>query len=176
MAKQNLGGVYANMEFPPYEFREYPKHITTGLYGQHEVVNSAQEEEALRARLQKALEDKPADAVHLVADPAKEILISRAYELGVAINRKWSNAKLAKVVKEAEDAIDDLPPEQIGRKKSAPIEVISEPEAEEETGSADELKEYLISQAKELGIPANKLWGIPRLKTSIAEAKAKLKE
>lgn len=147
MAKQNYGGVYANMEFPPYEFREYPKHVVTGPFGQYEVANNETEETVIRAKLQKDHDDAPAVAAPMVADPAKEILISRAREIGVPFNPMWSKVKLDAVVKAAEAELDNLPPEE-------------------------DDKDALIARANALGIKATKLWGIPRLKQDIAAAEA----
>lgn len=178
MAKQNFGGVYANMDFPPYVWQEYPKYIATGVNGQHTIVYSAVEESALKNKMQKAQDDMPAEPVHYVADPEKEILISRAAELEVPINRKWSKAKLEQVVKEAEEAIDDLPAEEapVKNMKLAVIEEYNDDqEIVEDSESPEEYKDRLINEAKALNIPANKLWGIPRLTASIAEAKAKMK-
>lgn len=154
MAKQNYGGVYANMEFPPYVWTEYPKHVPIGG-GRYEVANNADDEAKILQRLQKDEDNAPAYIEPLVTDPAKEILISRARELGVPFNAKWSKTKLEQVVKEAEDTIDSLPAES---NKSEDTELPSE-----------ELKEKLLAEAKALGIPANRLWGIPRLRASIAE-------
>lgn len=167
MAKQNYGGVYANMDFKPYAYTEYPKHIPTGPHGKFETANDAMEEKAILAKLQKDEDDAPAIAMPFVSDHAKDILISRATELGVAFNPKWSKMKLEQTVKQAEEDTDNLPADVVGTRKVKPIidmtatEIDSEPEIS---------KDDLIAQAKALGIPANKLWGIPRLKSSIAEA------
>lgn len=151
MAKQNLGGVYANMDFPPYEYREYPKHIRTGPYGRYEVANNAAEEEKILAKLKQDNDDAPAIMAPLIADPEKEILISRARELGIAFNSQWSKAKLTLVVQAAEKEIDNLPPEE----------------------ELDE-KAKLYAEAKSLGLKAQgmHLWKIERLKAAIAEVKA----
>lgn len=156
MARSNFGGVYANMDFPPYIFREYPKQIKTGD-GIFEIVNSSEEETALRERLRTGTTKE--------LDVQRERLIERAASLGVPINKKWSVEKLSAVIRAAEpddiildiSANDDLPPE------------IEDP-AEEESARDD--KDALIAKAKALGISANKLWGIPRLKAQIAEAEA----
>lgn len=177
MAKQNTGGVYANMDFPPYTYVEYPKHISIGPHGQHTTVFNKQEEQELLSKMQKDQDDAPAYIEPLVVDPAKEILISRARELGVAFNAKWSKAKLEQVVKAAEDDVDNLPPEMPAEKKSRIAAPVVEDDAAESVEiTPEEYKDSLISQAKSFDIPANKLWGIPRLKASIAEAKAKLKD
>lgn len=170
MAKQNYGGVYANMEFKPYVWTEYPKHITTGPNGIYETAQDAVQEQNIKERLQKDEDDAPAILSPHTSDPAKEILISRATELGVAFNSKWSKAKLEQVVAQAEEDADNLPADVVGTKKiidkqkNAVISIESGEIIDEPT------KEELIVQAQSLGIQANKLWGIPRLKASIAEA------
>lgn len=161
MAKPHTGGVYANMDFPPYVYQPYPRHVPTGPHGKYEVANSEAEEAAILGKLQKDQDDAPAVMAPHVADPEKEILISRARELGVPFNSKWSKMKLQLLVNEAEAAVDDLPPEEEPTKrKGKSVEDVEEG-----------LKDHLIEQAKALGIPANKLWGIPRLRSSISEAK-----
>lgn len=169
MAKHNFGGVYANMDFPPYEFQPYPKHVKTGPSGEYEIAFDEAEERKIKARLQEQYENAPAETELFVVDPEKEILISRARELGVPINRKWSKEKLTKVVREAEAAIDDLPPEDEEDnfiKTSAP-RMPQEVNVEPETTEID--KDALIEEAKLLGLPATKLWGVPRLQAAIAE-------
>lgn len=159
MAKQNLGGVYANMDFPPYEFREFPKHIITGR-GTYETANDKHEEEEIRERVQKEYDEAPIEALIHTPDPEREALISRARELNVPINRMWSITKLKATIEKAEQAMDDLPAE--GEEQDG--EITSEEQAEEN-------KEELIAKAKSLGInKANHLWGIPRLKLEIADA------
>jgi hypothetical protein len=159
MAKQNLGGVYANMDFPPYVWTEYPKHIKTGNGSEFSIANNAEEEAKILAKLQKNEDDAPPETYNYVADPEKEILISRAAELGVPINRKWSKSKIQTVVQGAEDNVDALPAELPEVEEVIPEE------------NSEQYKDKLIAEAKDLGIPANKLWGIPRLKSSIAEIK-----
>lgn len=171
MAKQNLGGVYANMDFPAYEWKEFPKAVTTGPHGQYVVVQSAIEESEVRSKLQKDQDDAPAIHIPYVADPEKEILISRARELGVAFNPKWSKAKLQVTVNEAEREVDSLPAE-LPKKKSAPVITTIEPEIELHNESPEDTKARLVAEVKALGINPTgiHLWGIPRLKAAIAEA------
>lgn len=161
--QHNYGGVYANLDYVKLygnkTYKEYPKHIPTGPHGKFEEARDEIEESKILAKLQKDDDDAPAEVVNYVADPEKEILISRAAELGVAINRKWSKAKIAQTIQDAEDSIDLLPVE------AAP----AEPE------QTEELKTELIAEAKALGIPATKLWGIPRLRATISEVKSKKK-
>ena len=174
MAKQNYGGVYANMDFPTYEYRAYPRHIVTGPNGLYEVANSAEEEMKIKARLRKTYDEMPSEPMLLTADPEKEILISRARELNVPINRKWSKQKLENVLKEAEAAIDDLPPEdELTQLDDLPA---TEDFAEEVTAEDldEEDKDALLAKAKSLGIKVQgmHLWGVPRIKATIAEFKA----
>lgn len=180
MAKQNMGGVYANMEFPPYEFREYPKQVNTGPHGKFTVVHTRAEEDKLRQQLQKDHDDAPAEYVPHVADPEKEILISRARELGVPFNSKWSKAKLKITVQEAEADVDSLPAEQPVKARGpeygnedGDLPISSPPaEGEEDYETPEELKAALLAKAKSMGINPTgiHLWGIPRLKSAIAEA------
>jgi hypothetical protein len=175
MAKQNYGGVYANMEFPPYEFREFPKHISTGHKDRagksiFEIANTAEEELAIKKRIQTFLDNAPAEASFSEQDPEREQLAQRAKELNVPINRKWSIKKLQAVIASAEDSVDDLPPEE----NLAPDEIVSDEPVVEIATASDHLeneKDKLIAEAKSLGIAANKLWGIPRLRSEIAAAK-----
>lgn len=151
MAKQNLGGVYANMEFPTYEYREYPKHIRTGLHGAYEIAQNENDEMRILTKLKQDDDNAPAIAPQaLVADPEKEILISRARELGIAFNSQWSKAKLKVAIDTAEKEVDNLPPEE----------------------ELDE-KAKLFKEAKSLGLKAQgmHLWKIDRLKAAIADAK-----
>lgn len=168
---QNLGGVYANMDFPPYVWTEFPKHIKTGPYGQYEVAKTATEEKEILTKLQKEHDNTPAEVIHYASDPAKEILISRARELEVPINIKWSKTKLQAVVDEAEKAIDDLPAEGATLPKVMVLEEIETPATVEELENE---KTTLYNEAKALGLKTTgmHLWGIPRLKAAIIEAKA----
>lgn len=171
------GGVYENMDFEqiygPKEFKEYPKFIPTGPHGQGTVVQTADEERDLRARMQKDEDDAPAYVAPLVADPEKEILISRCRELGAAFNPKWSKAKLKATVETAEADVDNLPAELPLQKKSkAQTHLSDEPELAEIDPETD-VHATLLAEAKSIGIKAvgMHLWGIPRLKLAIAEAK-----
>ncbi len=170
MAQRNYGGVYANMNFPHYEFQEYPKHVITGSKGQFVVVNNKKEEDELRAKLASiAPEIITEDAM---VDPEKELLFGRAKELGVPFNRMWSKTKLQKVIDEAELSFDNLPAEgEIpGGTFLAKYPEAPSPDADP-TVEVDEdaLKLELIAQAKALGINATRLWGIPKIRAAIAE-------
>lgn len=145
MAQRNLGGVYANMEFKTYEYQEYPKHIRTGPHGEYKVVNNSHEEEELKAKLEADQNDAPAEQIEVVSDPERDILIARAKDLGVPINKKWSIAKLKLTISDAESEIDDLPAEE------------------------EDSKEELLVKAKSMGINARPQWSITRLKNAIAE-------
>jgi hypothetical protein len=159
MAKQNLGGVYANMEFPPYEFREYPKHIKTGNRNNFEVANNVKEEEEIRSRLQLEKEVRIQAQEAEPTDPIRESLIKTLNKMNVPFNNKWSNTKLQMTIANAELETDNLP---------AIENVATENNELEETEEED--KDALIAQAKSLGINASRVWGIPRLKKEIAEA------
>lgn len=173
MAKQNYGGVYANMDFPTYEYHPYPRHVIIGAGGLYEVALNEEEERKIKARLKKEREETPAEIEAFIVDPDKEILISRARELNVPINRKWSKAKLESVVKQAEEAIDNLPPES-DDDSLAPED--THPDLFHvpfDSGKEDD-KDALLAKAKDLGIKTQgmHLWGVPRLKATIAEFEA----
>lgn len=174
MAKQNFGGVYANMDFPGYEYREFPKHIPTGPHGRYEIAANATEEEVIRKRLQAEADGFAAipEFVHHTPDPEREALVSRAAVLGVPINKLWSITKLKSTIQAAEAAMDELPAEG-----AAPLKptVLTTPGLDEHSASGltpEEYKDKLIEEAKSFGLSATRLWGIPRLEQTIAEAKA----
>lgn len=161
MAKQNLGGIYQNMEFTPWVFKEYPKHVPTGPYGQFAVANNAEEEHRILKRVQQDQDDAPALTMPHVRDPEKDILISRAQELQVPFNPKWSKGKLQQLVDEAEEQVDMLPVDESRLHPADFADTVAE-------------KDRLIAEAKALGIPANRIWGIPRLQDVIKRARRKL--
>lgn len=178
MAKHNYGGVYANMDFPPYEYVPYPRHIPT-TDGKYEVANSEAEEAAIKAKLKKDHDNLPALDPYFTSDPEKEILFARAKELGVPFNPKWSKAKLKNVIDTAEMEIDNLPPDS-GFGDKAPAFFTRDLMTPTLTDTFDKLvetpnipddREALVAKAKSMGInPVGiHLWGIPRLKATIAE-------
>ena len=173
MAKQNLGGVYAGMDFPPYEWKEYPKHVAIGPHGQTKIVQSAEEEQKLRAELQSEQDNEPAQQLPHVADPTRAILISRAREIGAAINPNWSITKLKSTIEAAEADLDSLPPETLVTTKATHEAAPEVPVLHNQ--SPDDQKAELIERLKELDPTAKNLhlWGIPRLKAAIAEQEAK---
>lgn len=171
MAKRDYAGVYANMEFPPYQYQPYPRHINTGPHGQYEIANNEDEERRIKSKFNSAHTESAFpnadEAVAPVVDHEREILISRALDLGVPINRKWSKDKLKRIVAEAEAAVDDLPADEVqGGEDKSQSDLFEDSKDSEEHEDKDEL----IEQAKELGIPATRVWGVPRLKASIKEA------
>jgi hypothetical protein len=177
--KQNrtFGGVFENYDFEkvygPKTWVEYPKAIPTGITPHDKsfrIAQNAEEEAAIRATLQQAHDSAPAEAQPMVADPAKEILISRARELQIPINEKWSKAKLQGLVEAAEADVDNLPAEV-----PEPKAVYTPPEPEDSDN--EDLHATLLAQAKAIGIKERNmhLWGVVRLKAAIAEEKAKNK-
>jgi hypothetical protein len=168
MAKRDYAGVYANMEFPPYQYQPYPRHVTTGPHGQYEIANNEDEERRIKSKFNSTHTESAFssadETVAPVVDHEREILISRALDLGVPINRKWSKDKLKRIVSEAEAAVDDLPADEVQSDEDK-----SQPDLFEESLESED-KDELIEQAKELGIPATRVWGVPRLKASIKEA------
>jgi len=173
MAKQNYGGVYANMDFPPYTYVPYPRHIATGPRGEYEVAYSEEEERKIKARLQREHDNMPEEVEAFATDPEKEILISRARELNVPINKKWSKEKLKSVVSAAEADIDNLPPEDEDDDHIGVVSLTAPTNNNDDNAETDD-KEALLGQARDLGIKAQgmHLWGVPRLKATIAEFKA----
>lgn len=176
MAKQNYGGVYANMDFGTYEFREYPKHIKTGKYGQFVEVHNKEEEIAILGDIEKkqAATQIPDASI----DHEKEALISKARKMGIPINALWSKSKLEKTIQQAEEELDNLPAEGDEVETSKVLEISTPTLASASSSIPDGLteeqyKDQLIATAKELGFKsASRLWGIARLKASIAEAEA----
>jgi hypothetical protein len=173
------GGVYENMDFEtiygPKEWHEFPKAIPTGPDGQSTIVQNAAEEKAIRARMQKDEDDAPALQPAYVADPEKEILISRARELNVPFNPKWSKAKLTATVEAAESDVDNLPAEAKATPQHKSLAEIAESLPPLHNESIEDQKERLLDQAKAMGIKGNAMhmWGIPRLKAAMAEHEAK---
>lgn len=157
---KNNGGVYANMDFPPYEHREYPKHVITGPYGKYEIVHNREEEIKLKGVLEQNEIVSSLEAPH---DPEKDALIAKARFLGAPINRLWSNAKIQSVIAQAETAVDNLPPDE---------EVADDEPEETAPPTIDELDDLqqLVAKAKELGIKSARIaWGAERLKARIAQ-------
>lgn len=185
MAKHKpYGGVYENYDFEkvygPKEWAEYPKAVPTGTTQfdkSYKVANNAEEEAAIRASMKQQFEDNlPAETHAYVADPEKEILISRARELEVPFNAKWSKAKLQVLITTAESEVDNLAAElpltkeQIKEAATSLLGAQHVPEEENEDVHAT-----LLEEAKRLGIKERNmhLFGVPRLKAMIAEHKAK---
>lgn len=154
MAKSNNGGVYANMDFGSYVYQEYPKHIKTDKFGNYITVSDSTEEKKVRSELQYSDQEAATEVVaQILEDPHHEALVAKCRVLGVPFNPKWSNSKLQATITANETSNDDLPPE-------------------ENTEDAVEDKDALIAKAKSFGIPATKLWGVPRLLREIEVAEA----
>lgn len=186
-AKRPYGGVYENMDFPTYEFTEYPKHVPSGAHGKYEIAHTAEEEAEISARVGYKQEVIAQEQRELGPDPQRERLILRARELDVPINRKWSLYKISSLIKEAEESLDALPAEPIDYHTSNSAKVakptlvaakIVDPDdepAENEEPSKKEVHSQLFKEAKALGIECHHVWGIPRLQSAIAEHKLKNK-
>lgn len=183
MAKAKpYGGVYENYDFEkvygPREWVEYPKAIPTGtgpFDKSFKIANNAVEEAEIRAALKQEFEDNlPAEVHAHVADPEKEILISRARELGLAFNDKWSKSKLSGIISNAEADVDNLPAELPAPKAEPkmPTSLLGLPAHDEEN---EDVHTKLLDEAKRLGIKERNmhLWGVARLKAAIAEEKVK---
>jgi len=99
---------YSNASFAPYEFAEFPKWIHMPGYPS-QLVETAQEEEVLRARPPvaepaKPLADiKPAAPVSAVPAPTKvltgknderEILLQIAKEKSIKVDARWKTERL----------------------------------------------------------------------------------
>lgn len=185
MAKAKpYGGVYENYDFEkvygPREWVEYPKAIPTGtgpFDKSFKVALTAEEESAIRIALKQEFEDNlPAEVHAHVADPEKEILISRARELGLAFNEKWSKSKLQGIIANAEAEVDNLPAELPIAKpetRTMPSSLLGLPASQDEEN--EDVHAKLLDEAKRLGIKERNmhLWGVPRLKAAIAEEKVK---
>lgn len=183
-ANANFGGVYANMDFEPYQYREFPKHIPTGTHGEYAVALNPREEANIRARVQEEADAEAAqEQGHTAMDPQKEILFGRAKELGIPFNRKWSISKLQELIITAEAAIDELPAEE----NLPVVQVVKEPANKlinfattidpgvkttvSTPEESEEDKDLLIEEARDLGLPATRVWGVAKLKAEIAKAK-----
>lgn len=166
------GGVYANIDYDklygPKKYHRYPMHIPVNSEGRYLIANNEEEEKAIRDKLQEQFDNSPAEQLPYFSDPEKDILISRARELNVPFNSKWSKAKLRAVVEQAEQDIDALPPEIITPKGKQEIFTAAPLPAAEDL---EEDIEALRSEAKALGGKAVHLWGVPRLKQFIEENK-----
>lgn len=184
---RNDGGVFRNMDFAPYQFREFPKMIQTGTHGAYQIVNTKEEENELLAQLGKKHDEEVARIACGPVDPEKEALIARAKYLNVPINRKWSNQKLKALIADAEAEVDDLPPEGDEDEAETPLpetiatkanRLIIATNNDEDTDSTDgshniqsDEKSQLVARAKELGIhAATRVWGIPKLEHAIEKA------
>jgi hypothetical protein len=174
MVRKPYGGVYENMDFAniygPYSFQEYPKHVPIGPDGKYAIANSREEEDAIVARL-NLLDNLPPEPAPLVSDPEKEILISRARELGVPINTKWSKQKIKATIATIEEDVDELPVEEANVGEQ---EVYQSPQHAAVVSASTE-KSALLAEARSVGVYDSHMhvWGVPRLKAAIAEAKAK---
>ncbi len=173
MAKANLGGIYAAMDFPPYEYREYPKHIVIGPHGQYKTAQNSKEEAEIKSQLSQDFVAEQIAAAAPPSDPYHEDLILKARSLQIPFNSRWSNTKLAAVIKEAEEAQDNLPAEEnvpttlaiAGQLKS---------QSDDEAGSED--YDALTTKARSLGVNVNRVWGLPRLRREIEQAELAMKE
>lgn len=92
MTKQTFTGVYGSLDFPDYEYREYPKHMGFRLQGGKPVeviaANKAEEDEILE---NGGLERDPvaaAEAKVTVANKEKELLEARIAELEAKLAAK----------------------------------------------------------------------------------------
>lgn len=92
---------YSGMDFPPYEFREFPKAVLHN--GKTYVVNDAEEEKALKAT---------------VRDYRKEAL-QRAAELKLEIPEDWKLEKIQAYIKKAES---DIEFEKLMKEEAKPAE------------------------------------------------------
>lgn len=185
-AQKPYGGVYENYDFEkvygPREWVEYPKAIPTGTTQfdkSFKIANNKAEEDDIRAKFNQQIEDSlPAEQHAYVADPEKEILISRARELKIPLNEKWSKSKLQGLISQAEADVDALPVEIEPSKeqiKDAKLSLLGHSHISQDEENED-VHSKLLNEAKSLGIKERNmhLWGVPRLKAAIAEEKAKV--
>jgi hypothetical protein len=168
-------GVYANMDFPVYEYREYPKHVKIEPHG-FKVVNSKEEEDQLLQTLGRRNEKMKQDIEGMggeTRDPERDFLLRRARELNIPVNKLWSTFKFRGLVQKAEDELDKLPAEQIDDNLPATGEGTAEISVDLSKISEKEqtdLKKSLLEKAHVLGIPATDSWSITRLQNYISEA------
>lgn len=78
--------LYASMEFPDYQYEEYPKHINHAD-GSFTVVNNEAEEEL-------ALADKPI----VREEDERKRLIALADVHKITVDRRWNTTKLAQAI------------------------------------------------------------------------------
>ena len=88
MVKSALTNRYSAMDFPEYEFREFPKAVTHN--GKIHVVNDAEEEKALKAKVR----DYRAEA------------LERAAQLKLEIPADWKLEKITAYIKKAESDLE----------------------------------------------------------------------
>ena len=101
MAKAPLTNRYSNFDFPDYVYHEYPKAVLHN--GKNYVVNDAEEEKALKAK---------------VRDFRKEAL-DRAKELKLEIPDDWKLEKIQAFIKKAEA---DLEFERLNKEEAKAVE------------------------------------------------------
>lgn len=86
---------YENMEFPDYEFQEYPKAITVGKDENGRPIQQIANNEDEEAALSKGEE------VVREAD-VRENLIRVAGQRGVQIDKRWSTERIQRALDEAD--------------------------------------------------------------------------
>lgn len=110
MTQLNRLNRFSSMDFPPYDRKEYPKHINRAN-GTYIEINSAAEEQDALARIAQeeavtatsALEVSPApmSVAHQEFDE-RAALITRAEELDIAWDKRWGLKKLREIIAAAE--------------------------------------------------------------------------
>lgn len=88
MSSPMLTNRYTSMNFPPYKFQEFPKAVNHN--GKIHVVNDAEEEKALKAKVR----DYRAEA------------LKRAKELKLEIPEDWKLEKIQAYIKKAESDLE----------------------------------------------------------------------
>ena len=119
---QNQHTAFDKIEFPPYQFREYPKAIPVDETGapvddqyvaagkrrvQRDVVivRSKREEDALRGPGVTTVEVGPGQFRVENEDDARQVLFEQAEVRGINIDRSWSVERIEQALAEADEEV-----------------------------------------------------------------------
>lgn len=117
--KQRRNTMYDNMEFPPYQYREFPQAVpvvggkvqptpydSRGKAHPVVIVNSQDELDALMedgADLTPVNPQDPKGAQRVVTEEdEREALFVRADQLGVKVDKRWSTERIQRAISDAE--------------------------------------------------------------------------
>lgn len=114
---------YTGMNFPAYEYKEYPKWVKLSDGKEIVVQNEFEEREALGESVPAPVMEVPAIAAWAVEVPPVEFpvaefpssesnektaLIARADELGAIYDKRWGITKLKDAIQAAEEDIESV--------------------------------------------------------------------